>query len=127
MPSSARPLLIVSSVETIFATRAGLRYAAQVTIWPIRTRLVSAASAESDRVPRVRTCYRSLARGSGARDYPPRVFLAEDERVLDLGARDRWIPGERHAGFDDGRVVRFRNPFPAAVGDCAALVVELPL
>ena len=48
MPSSARPPLMVSRVEIILAVRAGLRKPVQMTIWPMRTRRVSAASAESD-------------------------------------------------------------------------------
>ena len=39
---------MVSIVEIIFAVRAGLRNAVQMTMWPSRTRLVSAASALSE-------------------------------------------------------------------------------
>src|SRR5262245_18371229 len=39
---------MTSIVETIFATRAGFRNAAQTTMWPRRTRDVTAASAASD-------------------------------------------------------------------------------
>ena len=46
MPSSIRPPLIVSIVEIILAVRAGLRKAVQMTMWPSRTRVVSAARAD---------------------------------------------------------------------------------
>ncbi len=40
MPQSSRPPLITSTVLVILASSAGLRYGAQPTIWPSRTRLV---------------------------------------------------------------------------------------
>ena len=47
MPSSIRPPLITSIVEIILAVSAGLRNAVQITTWPSRTRVVTAASADS--------------------------------------------------------------------------------
>ena len=48
MPSSIRPPLMTSMVLIIFAVSAGFRNAVQMTMWPIRTRSVGAASAASD-------------------------------------------------------------------------------
>src|SRR5262245_9105550 len=47
MPSSNRPPLITSIVEASFAVRAGFRKPVQMTMWPIRTRSVTIASADS--------------------------------------------------------------------------------
>ena len=52
MPTCARPLLTTSSVEIILATSAGLRKPLQITMWPRRTRLVSAERAFSPELPK---------------------------------------------------------------------------
>jgi hypothetical protein len=50
IPNSIRPLLIISRVDNIFASNAGLRYELQVTTCPSFTLLVIAAMSEDNNV-----------------------------------------------------------------------------
>jgi hypothetical protein len=47
MPNSKRPPLMTSIVDASLAVRAGFRNPVQITMWPIRTRSVTIASADS--------------------------------------------------------------------------------
>ena len=84
MPSIARPPEMMSSVVTILASRAGLRYVTPVTIVPRRTRLVRAASAPSERVGLQHRC---LFRADAA-DLVEVVHHRDDVEAGRLGRLD---------------------------------------